>query len=385
MKTMTGVELRRRSQVKPDLILIGVVAALSALGLLMIFSSTAPRLEAIGSSPSTDMVRQGVFVLFGVAVLIVASAVSDRTWQSVAPLLYGIALLLLLAVLSPVGAIRQGAQRWISLGFIDVQPSELAKPAVVMALALLLAPIQENRMRWIRVGKAVAIAAIPAALVFEQPDLGTALVFGFVTLVMLFVAGTSFRQIALLLVAAIIALVAALELGVLHEYQFNRLVGFLNTDEYSLSLNYNQNQSQVAIGSGGLFGQGLFEGSQTNLSYVPSQSTDFIFTAIGEQLGFVGGALVLGLFGLLIWRMLMVANLARDRFAQLTAAGIAAMFAFHVFVNVGMTIGILPVTGIPLPFLSFGGSFYLSMMLCVGVVNSIWMRRVRPGQRPFTG
>jgi len=172
---------------------------------------------------------------------------------------------------------------------------------------------------------------------------------------------------------------------VLHEYQFNRLVGFLNTDEYSLSLNYNQNQSQVAIGSGGLFGQGLFEGSQTNLSYVPSQSTDFIFTAIGEQLGFVGGALVLGLFGLLIWRMLMVANLARDRFAQLTAAGIAAMFAFHVFVNVGMTLGILPVTGIPLPFLSFGGSFYLSMMLCVGVVNSIWMRRVRPGQRPFTG
>jgi len=149
-----------------------------------------------------------------------------------------------------------------------------------------------------------------------------------------------------------------------------------------LSYNYNQNQSQIAIGSGGLFGQGLFEGTQTNLAFVPSQSTDFIFTAIGEQLGFVGGALVILLFGVMIWRILRVATQARDRFAQLTAAGIAAMLAFHVFVNVGMTLGILPVTGIPLPFISYGGSFYMSMGLCVGVVNSIWMRRARvPGQR----
>lgn len=385
MTTLAGVELRKRREVKPDLVLIGAVAALSALGLVMIFSATAPRLAAGGHSRSEELVSQAVFVVLGVFVLITASAISDRTWQSLAPMIYAIALLLLLVVISPVGVVRQGAQRWISLGIIDLQPSEVAKPAVVMALALLLSPIQENRMRWIRVAKAVGLAAIPAGLVFFQPDLGTALVFGFVTVVMLFVAGTSFRQIALLLVAAVIALGMALELGVLHDYQVNRLVGFLNTDEHSLSLNYNQNQSQIAIGSGGLFGQGLFEGTQTNLAFVPSQSTDFIFTALAEQLGFVGGALVLGLFGVMIWRMLLIANFARDRFAQLTAAGIAAMFAFHVFVNVGMTVGILPVTGIPLPFLSAGGSFYMSMMLAVGVVNSIWMRRVRPGQRPFTG
>ncbi|HAX82489.1 MAG TPA: rod shape-determining protein RodA [Actinobacteria bacterium] len=385
MRTMAGVELRKRSEVKPDLVLIGAVAALSALGLVMIFSATAPRLGAAGESRSSELVSQAVFVVLGVFVLIAASAISDRTWQSLAPMIYGIALILLLVVISPVGVVRQGAQRWISLGIIDLQPSEVAKPAVVMALALLLAPIEENRMRWFRVAKAVALAAIPAGLVFFQPDLGTALVFGFVTVVMLFVGGTSFRQIALVIVGAAIALVMALELGVLHDYQVNRLVGFLNTDEHSLSLNYNQNQSQIAIGSGGLFGQGLFGGTQTNLAFVPSQSTDFIFTALAEQLGFVGGALVLGLFAVMIWRMLLIANFARDRFAQLTAAGIAAMFAFHVFVNVGMTVGILPVTGIPLPFLSAGGSFYMSMMLAVGVVNSIWMRRVRPGQRPFTG
>lgn len=382
MRTMNSVELKARASVKPDVVLLIVVAALTALGIIMIFTASAPRLEAAGGSRSAQMVRQIIYVGFGVVVMFVATSISDRTWQSLAPVVYVTALLLLLAVLSPVGAIRQGAQRWISLGIMDLQPSEVAKPAVVMALAVLLAPMTEATMRWLRIAKALAIAAVPAALVFVQPDLGTALVFGFVTVAMLFVAGTSVRQIVFLLVVGLIAVLAALELGVLHEYQVARLTGFLNSDEHALSYNYNQNQSQIAIGSGGLFGQGLFEGTQTNLAFVPSQSTDFIFTAIGEQLGFVGGALVIGLFGVMIWRILRVASQARDRFAQLTAAGIAAMLAFHVFVNVGMTLGILPVTGIPLPFISYGGSFYMSMGLCVGVVNSIWMRRARvPGQR----
>ncbi|MBI5157706.1 MAG: rod shape-determining protein RodA [Acidimicrobiia bacterium] len=379
---MNSVELKARASVKPDVVLLIVVAALTALGIIMIFTASAPRLETAGGSRSAQMVRQIIYVGFGVVVMFVATSISDRTWQSLAPVVYVTALLLLLAVLSPVGAIRQGAQRWISLGIMDLQPSEVAKPAVVMALAVLLAPMTEATMRWLRIAKALAIAAVPAALVFVQPDLGTALVFGFVTVAMLFVAGTSVRQIVFLLVVGLIAVLAALELGVLHEYQVARLTGFLNSDEHALSYNYNQNQSQIAIGSGGLFGQGLFEGTQTNLAFVPSQSTDFIFTAIGEQLGFVGGALVIGLFGVMIWRILRVASQARDRFAQLTAAGIAAMLAFHVFVNVGMTLGILPVTGIPLPFISYGGSFYMSMGLCVGVVNSIWMRRARvPGQR----
>lgn len=375
--TLGSVQFRERSTAKPDFVLLGTVAALSALGLLMEYTASAPRLEAAGLSPTSDMMRQAVFVGLGVVVMLVASSMSDRTWQSLAPLVYGVSLLLLFAVLSTVGAVRQGAQRWISLGVIDLQPSEVAKPAVVMALAVLLSPVHENRMRWSRVAKALAVAGIPAALVFVQPDLGTALVFGFVTVVMLFVAGMSLRQLALLLIAGIIAILAALQLGVLHEYQVNRLTGFLNSDEHALSLNYNQNQSQITIGRGGLFGQGLFQGAQTNLSFVPAQATDFIFTAVGEQLGFVGGALLIGLYGVLVWRMLLAASQARDRFSQLTAAGLAAMFAFHVFVNIGMTVGILPVTGIPLPFMSLGGSFYLSMAMSIGIANSIWLHRAR--------
>jgi len=326
------------------------------------------------------MVRQAVFVGGGAAVFVFASLLSVRSWRLFTPYLYAGTLLLLFAVLSPVGALRQGAQRWISLGIIDLQPSEVAKPVVILALALLLMPVEENRMRWLRIARALALMAVPAVLIFMQPDLGTMLVFGFVTVVMLFVAGTTVRQLLTLLAAAVLVLAIAVELDVLEEYQVDRLTGFLNRGEQTLSINYNQNQSQIAIGNGGMFGQGLFEGTQTNLAFVPSQTTDFIFTAVGEQLGFVGGALVIGIYAVMIWRMLSIAAAARDRFAQLTAAGVAAMFGFHVFVNVGMAVGLLPVTGLPLPFLSFGGSFYLSMALSVGIVNSIWMRRTKvPG------
>jgi rod shape determining protein RodA len=378
-----SVDLRPRPRTaRPDFVLIGCMAILTTLGLMMIYSASAPALEFAGGSGTSQMLRQAIFVGLGVIVAVTASLLSDRTWQALAPLIYGLVLLFLLAVLSPVGALRQGAQRWISLGLFDLQPSEIAKPAVVMSLAVLLAPVQENRMRWIRVAKALALVAVPAVLIFAQPDLGTMLVFGFVMIVMLFVGGTSLRQIALILLIAIVGLFAAIELDVLQEYQLSRLTGFLSPTEQTLTVNYNQNQSQIAIGAGGLTGQGLFQGSQTNLSFVPSQTTDFVFTAVGEQLGFLGAIIVIGIYSLMIWRMLMIAAAARDRFAQLTAAGVAAMFGFHVFVNIGMTVGLLPVVGLPLPFMSFGGSFYLSMALSVGVVNSIWMRRTRlPGDR----
>lgn len=381
--TARGFELKGRNDVaRPDFVMLGCMLALSALGVLMIYSSSAPRLEAAGLGTTSTMARQAFFVVLGLAVSLIATSLSDRTWQSLAPIVYGGTLVSLLVVLSPVGALRQGAQRWIDLGFIDLQPAELAKPAVVLALAALLAPASDKGIPWLRVAKAVALVAVPAVLIFVQPDLGTMLVFGFVLVVMLFAAGTSARQIGLLLAMSILALLSAVQLGILRDYQLARLTGFLNAGQQTLSINYNQNQSQIAIGNGGLFGQGLFEGTQTNLAFVPAQTTDFIFTAVGEQLGFVGGALVIGLFLVLIWRMLMVAALARDRFAQLAATGVAAMVAFHVFVNIGMTLGLLPVTGLPLPFVSYGGSFYLAMAISVGIVNAIWIRRARtPGER----
>ncbi|MFH1103388.1 MAG: rod shape-determining protein RodA [Actinomycetota bacterium] len=387
---MTGigaVDLRPHpTRSRPDYLLIGIVAVLSVLGLVMILSASGPRLEAAGIARSQQMVRQAIFVAIGAAVFLAGSFISDRNWRLLAPVAYAGALLLLMAVLSPVGAIRQGAQRWISLGLFDLQPSEVAKVAVILAMALLLAPTEENRMAWLRIAKVAALVVVPAILIFLQPDLGTMLVFGFVTLVMLFVAGTTLRQLILLIVLSIVALLLAVELGILHDYQVERLTGFFNPSEQTLGVNYNQNQSQIAIGSGGMFGRGLFEGTQTNLSFVPSQSTDFIFTAVAEQLGFVGGTIVIGLYALLILRMLMIAGLARDRFGQLAATGIAAMFGFHVFVNIGMAVGLLPVTGLPLPFLSFGGSFYLAMALSVAIVNSIWMTHNRmPGERHYMG
>jgi rod shape determining protein RodA len=376
MSSVSAIDLRPRTRrSRPDLVLIGITAALSALGLLMILSTSGPRLEAAGLGRNSQMVRQAIYVGLGAGVLIVTSLVSDRVWKLAAPYYYAGMIVLLLAVLSPVGALRQGAQRWISLGLFDLQPSEVAKVGVILALALMLAPVEEGRMKWLRLLKVGALVGLPAIFIFLQPDLGTMLVFGFVTFVMLFVAGTTVRQLVMLIVLAIVALGLAVELDLLRGYQLDRLEGFLNPNEQTLKVNYNQNQSQIAIGSGGMFGQGLFEGSQTNLAFVPSQTTDFIFTAVAEQLGFVGGTLVIGLYAALIWRMLIVAAIARDRFGQLAATGIAAMFGFHVFVNIGMAVGLLPVTGLPLPFLSFGGSFYVAMAVSVGIVNSIWMTR----------
>jgi rod shape determining protein RodA len=376
MSSLTAVDLRPRpTRTKPDFVLIGITAALSALGLIMILSTSAPRLEAEGLGRSSQMVRQALFVGLGAMILVGTSIISDRYWKLLAPLFYVGTLVSLLAVLSPFGALRQGAQRWISLGLFDLQPSEVAKVAVVLALGLMLAPVEEGRMRWLRLLKVGALVGVPAVLIFMQPDLGTMLVFGFVTFVMLFVAGTTVRQLVMIIVLGIVLLLVAVELDLLRGYQLERLQGFFSPGEQTLEVNYNQNQSQIAIGSGGMFGQGLFEGTQTNLAFVPSQTTDFIFTAVAEQLGFVGGTLVIGLYAALIWRMLMIAAAARDRFGELAATGIAAMFGFHVFVNVGMAVGLLPVTGLPLPFLSFGGSFYIAMAMSVGIVNSIWMTR----------
>ena len=374
--TATGIRLdERKTRNRADFLLIFAMAALTALGLLMIYSVTAPRLESAGLNRNSDMTRQGIFVILGLIVFAVTSVIPPRVWRSLTPLIYAGAILLLIAVLSPVGAVRQGAQRWIPLGVLDLQPSEIAKLAVVLAVALLLMPVEEGRMRWMRIFRSMVLVGVPSALIFLQPDLGTMLVFGFVTVVMLFVAGTTVRQIVVLGVLGIFALVAAFQLDILQEYQLDRLTGFLNAGEETLTVNYNQAQSQIAIGNGGLFGAGLFEGTQTNLAFVPEQRTDFIFTAVAEQLGFVGAAIVLGLYAVIVWRALVISATAQDRFSQLVSAGVAAMFVFHVFVNIGMTLGLLPVTGLPLPFMSYGGSFYLAMAASLGVIHSIWLRK----------
>ncbi len=199
--------------------------------------------------------------------------------------------------------------------------------------------------------------------------------FAAVLLVMLFAAGSTLRQLGFLALAAIVGTVGLFQLNLIKEYQVDRLTAFIDPAAHSLSLSYNQVQSEIAIGSGGLFGKGLFEGSQTNLQFVPVQSSDFIFTAVGEQFGFVGSVVVLALFGVLLFRLLMIARSARSRFSYLVVTGIAAMLAFHMFVNIGMTIRVMPVTGLPLPFMSSGGTVFVAMSAALGLAHSAWIRR----------
>ena len=366
--------LRRERQLRPDWLLLIAYVALSAFGLLMIYTASAPRLEALGVSPTRELEQQAAFVLVGFMAFGVVSLINVATIRPWVSAIYLGSIITLVLVLSPLGSSVKGAQRWMQLGPIRFQPSEIAKLAVILALAALLSAAAQP-MRWDRVARGVALVALPSVLIFRQPDLGTMLTFGFIAGVMIFVAGATWRQMAALIVAALVGTVGLFQVGAIKEYQITRLTAFLDPVTDVLVTQYNQFQSQVAIGTGGLFGKGLFNGTQTNLRFVPEQSSDFIFTAVGEQLGFAGSFLVLVLFGFIIWRVLVSAASAKDRFGQLIATGVAALLAFHVFVNIGMTVRLMPVTGLPLPFMSSGGTVFVMMSVALGLAHSTWMRR----------
>jgi len=365
--------LQRERSLRPDLVLLLAYGALAALGIVMVYSASAPRLEAFDQDPTSLVRRHTVFVIVGVVTFVATSMISGRSLRTLSPVVYLGSLATLVAVLfAPAVA---GVNRWIQIGPFQFQPSEFAKIAIILALALLLSTAHDA-LRLSHIARAVGLVAVPALLTFRQPDLGTMLVFGFIAVVMLFVGGTTWRQFAFLVIGAVVLAVAVFQVGALRDYQLTRLTAFLDpASDLDATALYNQRQSEIAIGSGGFLGKGLFEGTQTNLSYVPEQATDFIFTAVGEQLGFAGGALVIALYGLIVWRMLMAAANGRDRFTRLVAAGVASLIVFHVFVNIGMTLRLMPVTGLPLPFLSAGGSAFIAMSAALGLGHSIWMRR----------
>ncbi len=367
---------------KSDQILFGTMVALSAFGLLMIYSATA-------STGSVGMERQMIFVAAGLTAYVVISNIDYREYRNLIPIISVAVLIGLFAVylFEPVN----GAQRWIPLGFFKLQPAEFAKVVMILLLAALLSPanreeIGRRQLPWPTVVRAILLVAVPAVLVLFEPDLGTALVFGFILFVMLFVAGATWRQLVALAGAAALGVVVVLQQGWLEAYQLDRIAVLFDPTIDPQGIGYNLRQSKFAIGSGQLFGRGLFaQGTQTSFEYVPEQETDFIFTAVAEQLGFVGGILVIAAYAVIVWRLLVIAANARDRFGALITAGLAAMMTFHVVVNIGMTIGIMPVTGIPLPFLSSGGSFYLAMTLALGVANSVWLMRTPvPGENQLS-
>jgi rod shape determining protein RodA len=357
-----------------DPTLLFTTLALAAFGSLMVYSATAGKLERAGVDPATFLKRQLVFLVAGAVVLIGVSFFDYRHFRGFAPLIYGFTIVTLLAVLS-FGDTVAGAKRWITFGFFHMQPSELAKVAVIMAVAALIAE-RKGEMRARDVTIVCAVVGLPAGLIFLQPDLGTMMVFVFLTAAMLLLGGAKIRHFVMLGLIALVSIFAAFQAGLVKDYQVDRLTAFLDSTPDRRSEGYNLIQSKIAIASGGLRGRGLqAENTQTSLEYVPEQHTDFIFTAVGEQLGFMGSATLLGLFAFLIWRALRIAAMSRDMFGTLLAGGIAALWAFQVFVNVGMTMGMMPITGIPLPFLSYGGTSLLTNFIAVGLLLNVHMRR----------
>ena len=372
-----GGLFRDRPRPAPDVIMFILMAGLLALGTVMVYSATHVRLEAETGDPTSAMRRQMIFAGASLAAFILGSVIDYRRYRRAVFFIYGAMIAVLTAVLffPPI----QGASRWIPLGNFRFQPSEFAKVALLVVLAGFLAVRPAGGLSWKRLGFALALAAAPGFLIFRQPDLGTMAVIGVITLGILFAAGTNTKQMAVLLAAGAGGAVAVMRLDILRNYQMERLAGFFDQTADLQGVNWNLYQSQIAIGSGQLFGRGLFQGTQTRLNFIPSQTTDFIFTAVGEQLGFVGAAAVIIVYAVLIWRILLVAALTSDPFGTLIAVGMASLLAFHVFVNIGMTVGLVPVTGLPLPFVSAGGSAMIAMAGGLGVVNSVW--RVRSSLR----
>jgi rod shape determining protein RodA len=369
VKRFLGGRVRRirrrvaRRMAGHDPVLIGSALALSALGVVLVGAATRRHGAAFSA-------KQLLWVAVG-AVALAATAMLDLgALRRRANVFYVAGLAGLALVLSPLGASTNGAQAWFSLGPLALQPAEVMKPVLVMALAAHGAraggPLDGRRL----LGALVLLGG-PVGLVLLQPDLGTAMVLVSLTVGVVAVAGARVRHLALLGVLGLVAVVGVLRAGVLAPYQVERLSGFLHQSADPRGASWNLEQAKIAIGSGGLAGEGLFSGSQTRLAYVPEQHTDFVFTVVGEELGLVGGATVLGLFGLLAWRIWRAAWLTADPFGALCCAGVLAMLVFQVTENVGMTMGITPITGIPLPFLSYGGSSMVASFAAVGLAANV--------------
>ncbi len=367
-----------------DWLLLGAVAALLAYGLWLLNGITR---DDVPGDPTYYIHRQMVYAVVGVVGLVLAVFVNPDVYRRRRMVIYVTLLGSLLLVLAG-GVSARGSQRWISLGSFRFQPSEFGKLLLVLCLAGFLA----DRGR--RVGEvrttvtAIGIAAVPTALVFLQPDVGSALVYVAVLGSVLFVAGTRWLHLGVLLaVAAIIGtgvLWAAPAAGVdiLKPYQVQRLTSFTNPSQDPSGATYNVTQSQIAVGSGGATGRGVSGSTQTNFDYLPEHATDFVFASLAEQRGFVGATILLLLYLLVVWRALNTIAVARDMFSAIVAGGIAIGLLFQIVVNVGMTIGMAPVTGIPLPFVSAGGSSLIMNLIAIGILQAIHARGRGPLRSP---
>jgi rod shape determining protein RodA len=346
----------------PWLVLLAL--GLVVFGLIVLRSATL----LSGTAVNRQLLIQGVYAAVGLVLMLGLTFVDYRVIGTLAPLIYagtvGILGLVLVA-----GTNLYGAQRWIAFGPFSFQPSELAKVALVICLARFWASREGQGQRRRTLLLSLLIVAVPVALVYRQPDLGTSLVLLAIWFGIAFAAGASLRWLGGFLVVPLLGF--PLVWRVMHDYMRRRLTTFLAPEKDPLGEGYNLIQARISVGSGGWWGRGLGNGSQTQLNFLRVQHSDFIFAVLGEELGFMGAVVLLCLYGLLFWRCLRVATLSRDTFGRLLAVGATSMLLFQTFVNVGMNIGLLPVTGIPLPFISAGGSSIISIFISLGILQSV--------------
>ncbi|MEW6724795.1 MAG: rod shape-determining protein RodA [Bacillota bacterium] len=371
--------LERRLLKNIDFSLLLGVLLVNAISLVFIGSAT--RHTPIGGDPLYYVKKQLVWQAVGLVMMVLTMSIDYSLLSRLARIIYAGNLGLLAAVLM-AGRSALGAQRWIAIGPFELQPSEFAKIALIISLAAYLAGRERPIKRPLDYAGAFIHIVFPLALVMRQPDLGTSLVFLAILFGMLLIYGAPLCQLAIMVVGglsvAIGAVMAHLKFGLplpLKGYQLNRLIVFANPNIDPLGIGYHIIQSMIAIGSGRFFGRGIFAGTQNKLNFLPEQHTDFIFSVIGEESGYIGALLVLGLYLLILYRGLKITLEAKDRFGSLVAAGVVSMWTFHILVNVGMTTGIMPVTGIPLPFMSYGGSALIANMIALGLLLNIHMRR----------
>jgi rod shape determining protein RodA len=377
-----------------DYMMLATALAITAYGLWILRNATR---NDIPGDPTYYYNRQLAYAVVGVAGMLLISLVPPRFLRRINPLLYLFVVLSTMVVLV-IGTSVQGGQRWINLGVFQFQPSELGKLLLIVGLAAWLG---KRRDEWspaqLTLG-ALAYMALPALLVFAEPDFGTALVYAAVTLGMLFVLGAPWRHFAWLGLGFVVALamvfsiMPGLGVPIIKQYQMDRLTAFLHPNSSNIQGDgYHITQSMIAVGHGGVGGTGYAGATQTRLNYLPEHATDFIFSVVGEERGFVGAIWLLGLYALLIWRGLKVITISRSTFGSLVAAGIVSMLVFQIFINIGMTIGVAPITGIPLPFMSFGGTHTITNLFAIGVLQAIHVdayRRAEPrlgGRGPAYG
>ncbi len=350
--------------------LLMAMLLLLGIGLLALYSASFQKSQQFGID---FLQRQLLWSGLGALLALVLLAVDYHRWLEWAYVLYGLTLIFLVLVLA-AGTVRGGAQRWLSIGGMTIQPSEFAKVTTVMALARYLGGRHETGMSpWGSIAGAVILCLLPMGLILLQPNLGTAIVFLIVGLSMLVVWGLPLKIIGYLMLAGVMA--APVGWSLLHDYQRSRLMVFMNPNLDPLGAGYTVIQSRIAMGSGMLWGKGWLAGTQNQLNFLPERHTDFIFSVIGEEWGFLGTTLCLGLLVLLFHRSFLIASQTRDPFGRLLVVGLVTMLAFHTLVNTGMVLGLMPVVGLPLPFMSYGGSWLMTCLVSVGVILSVGVRR----------